>query len=72
MRDNLLDLVEHTFDLGFIDLVKITGTDKGTDIAGLAEDRSVVVDAAFKTPITEFIGTDIPAIPLWSGCAVVI
>ena len=57
MRDNLLDLVEHTFDLGFIDLVKITGTDKGTDIAGLAEDRSVVVDAAFKTPITEFIGT---------------
>ena len=49
MRDNLLDLVEHTFDLGFIDLVKITGTDTGTDIAGLAEDRSVVVDAAFKT-----------------------
>ena len=26
MRDYLLDLVEHTFDLGCIDLVKITGT----------------------------------------------
>ena len=28
MRDHLLDLVSHTFDLGCIDLVKITGTDK--------------------------------------------
>ena len=28
MRDHLLDLVEHTYDLGVIDLVKITGTDK--------------------------------------------
>ena len=25
MRDHLLDLVEHTFKLGCIDLVKITG-----------------------------------------------
>ena len=44
MRDHLLDLVEHTFDLGCIDLVKITGTDKETVISGIAEDRSVVVE----------------------------
>lgn len=57
MRDHLLDLVEHTFDLGCIDLVKITGTDKETTIDGLAEDRSVVVQARFLAPVPEFIGT---------------
>ena len=56
MRDHLLDLVEHTFDLGCIDLVKITGTDKETVIDGLAEDRSVVVQARFLAPVPEFIG----------------
>lgn len=57
MRDHLLDLVEHTYDLGCIDLVKITGDDKTTVIDGLAEDRSVVVQAAFKQPVAEFVGT---------------
>jgi len=57
MRDHLLDLVEHTYDLGCVDLVKITGTDDGTVIDGLAEDRSVVVQAAFKQPVAEFKGT---------------
>lgn len=56
MRDHLLDLVEHTFDLGCIDLIKITGTDKETTIDGLAEDRSVVVQAKFLQPVPEFIG----------------
>lgn len=56
MRDHLLDLVEHTFDLGCIDLVKITGTDKETVIDGLAEDRSVVVQGRFLAPVPEFIG----------------
>jgi hypothetical protein len=57
MRDHLLDLVEHTFDLGCIDLIKITGTDKETSIDGLAEDKSVVVQAKYHTPVAEFIGT---------------
>ena len=57
MRDHLLDLVEHTYDLGCIDLVKISGTDTETIIDGLAEDRSVVVQAAFKQPVAEFKGT---------------
>ncbi len=56
MRDHLLDLVEHTFDLGCIDLIKITGDDKETIIDGLAEDRSVVVQAKFLAPVPEFIG----------------
>lgn len=57
MRDNLLDLVEHTYDLGCIDLIKISGSDGETQIDGLAEDRSVVVSAQFKQPVSEFVGT---------------
>jgi hypothetical protein len=56
MRDHLLDLVEHTHDLGVIDLVKITGDDKSTIISGLAEDRSVVVEGTFTGPHADFIG----------------
>jgi hypothetical protein len=57
MRDHLLDLVEHTYDLGCIDLIKITGTDKETVIDGIAEDKSVVVQGRFLAPVPEFIGT---------------
>jgi hypothetical protein len=56
MKDHLLDLVEHTHDLGVIDLVKITGDDKTTTINGLAEDRSVVVEGTFANPVADFIG----------------
>ena len=56
MRDHLLDLVSHTHDLGCIGLIKITGSDKSTEIDGLAEDRSVVVSARFHAPIADFQG----------------
>ena len=57
MKDHLLDLVQHTFDLGCIDLVKITGTDQSTQINAIAEDKSVVVEAQFADPVADFIGT---------------
>ena len=38
-------------------MVKITGDDSTTVIDGLAEDRSVVVQASFKQPVAEFVGT---------------
>jgi hypothetical protein len=57
MRDYLLDLVQHTYDLGCIDLVKVTGDTDGTTVNGAAEDRSVIVEAKFRTPIAEFVGT---------------
>lgn len=57
MRDHLLDLVSHTYDLGCIDLVKIVGDDTTTAINGLAEDRSVVIEGQFAGPVPEFIGT---------------
>ena len=57
MRDFLLDLVEHSYDLGCIDLIKITGTDTETSVDGLAEDKSVVLQAKFHKPVADYIGT---------------
>ena len=57
MKDYLLDIVQHTHKLGFIDLVKISGTNSETKLDGLAEDRSVILQAQFNTPVTEFMGT---------------
>ena len=57
MRDHLLDLVGHTYDLGCIDLVKITGNEEKTTISALASDQSVVVMGEFNGPVAEFVGT---------------
>jgi len=57
MKDNLQDLIQHTFGLGVIELVKVNGTDKQTTISAIAEDKSVVVEGTFATPQAEFIGT---------------
>jgi len=57
MRDYLLDLVEHTYDLGCIDLIKITGDDKETKIDGIADDRSVIIQGKFAGPNADFLGT---------------
>ena len=57
MQDYLKDIVQHTQALGFIDLVKITGDQNETKLIALAEDKSVVVDAKFKNPVPEFMGT---------------
>jgi len=57
MKDYLQDIVQHTHGLGIIDLVKITGTGNDTVINALAEDRSVIVEAKFKQPVAEFVGT---------------
>ena len=57
MRDCLLDLVEHSYDLGCIDLVKIVGDDKSTQVVAIAEDQSVVLLATYHNPVADFIGT---------------
>ncbi len=57
MKDYLQDIVLHTHGLGFIDLVKIEGSDEATTLEGLAEDRSVIVKATFKNTVAEFMGT---------------
>lgn len=57
MKDEFLDLVQHTYDLGFIDTVKITGLDTETKINSIAEDRSVVLDAHFANALPDLKGT---------------
>ncbi len=57
MKDHLLDIVQHTHNLGVIDLVKITGTENETALEAIAEDRSVILQAKFKGVVGEFVGT---------------
>lgn len=56
MKDILTDIVSHTHSLGIIPLVKITGEVAETLIESMAEDRSVIINAKTKTPVTEFKG----------------
>ena len=54
MKDILQDIVAHTHSLGFLNLVKVTGDDQSTTIESMAEDRSVILSATTKTPVSEF------------------
>lgn len=57
MKDYLQDLIEHTHGLGCIELVKVTGTDKVTQIAAISEDKNVILEGEFNAPVADFIGT---------------
>ena len=57
MKDNLQDLIQYTYGLGVIDLIKVVGTDTQTSISAIAEDKSVVVEGTFDNPLVDFIGT---------------
>jgi thiamine pyrophosphokinase len=54
--DYLKDITGHTFGLGIIDVVKVTGSDTETTLDAMAGDRSVIVQAKSHTPIAEFVG----------------
>jgi|TARA_B110000503_G_scaffold105116_1_gene156856 hypothetical protein len=56
MIDILKDIVKHTHGLGFLDLVKITGTESETAIDSMAEDRSVILQGSFHKPQAEMAG----------------
>lgn len=56
MKDILQDIVSHTHALGFLNLTKITSGDT-TTIESMAEDRSVILTATTKEPVSEFNGT---------------
>lgn len=57
MKDHLNDLIAHTSQLGIIELIKITGTDKETQINAMADDKSVIISGRLAGPHAEFIGT---------------
>lgn len=57
MKDILQDIVAHTNKLGFLNIVKITGTEEKTLIDSMAEDRSVIMFAETTGPYPDMIGT---------------
>ena len=57
MKDILQDIVAHTNKLGFLNIVKITGTEEKTLIDSMADDRSVILYAETSTPQPAMIGT---------------
>ncbi len=57
MKDILTDIVSHTYTLGNIPLVKITGSEADTIIESMSEDRSVIINAKTNSPVQEFNGT---------------
>ncbi len=57
MRNSLLDIVQHTHGLGFINLIKIKSDDTETVMNGIADDRSIIVNASFHSPLTNINGT---------------
>lgn len=56
MLGYLKDITKHTFGLGIIDLIKITGDKETTEIEAMAADRSVIIKAKTHAPIAEFVG----------------
>jgi hypothetical protein len=57
MKDQLLDIVQHTHGLGFVDLVKVIGTETETKVSAVATERLAVIDATFAGPVADFVGT---------------
>ena len=54
MKDILQDIVAKTHSLGFLNLVKVTGTTDSTTIESMAEDRSGILTAKTKDKVSEF------------------
>jgi hypothetical protein len=57
MKDFLQDLVAHVHSLGFLPLAKISSSATGTEIESMSDDRSVILKATTKTPVTDIDGT---------------
>lgn len=57
MQSLLKDIVSHTNKLGFLNTVKVTGTDEKTLIDSMADDRSVIMFAETATPYPTLSGT---------------
>jgi hypothetical protein len=56
MREILLDIIRHTHGLGFLDTVKVIGTDKETAIESMASDRSVILKGSLNSPSKDLDG----------------
>tara|TARA_B100000927_G_scaffold256031_1_gene223120 strand:+ start:2926 stop:3678 length:753 start_codon:yes stop_codon:yes gene_type:complete len=56
VKDAVQDIVRMTAGLGFINAVKVTGSDSETTLDAMDTERTVIVKASLHNPITEFSG----------------
>lgn len=56
MKDILSDIVAHTHNLGFLNLVKITGSENKTQIDSMADDRTVIMFGETTDPHPDMVG----------------
>lgn len=49
--DSFRDIIKHTYGLGFIDMVKLVGSDDGVVVQAMDNDRTVVLYGKLKAPI---------------------
>jgi hypothetical protein len=56
MQNLLKDIVGHTHNLGFLNIVKITGDANKTSIDSMADDRSVIMTAETAAPYADMQG----------------
>lgn len=56
MQDLLKDIIAHTHNLGFLNIVKITGTEEKTQIDSMADDRTVIMFAETAAPYADMVG----------------
>jgi hypothetical protein len=56
MKDILNDIIQHTLPLGGIELIKISGTANETNLSAVTENKTVILNSKFKTPIPQFEG----------------
>jgi hypothetical protein len=56
MKNILQDIVQHTHNLGFLNIVKITGDAKKTQIDSMADDRTVIMYGETANPYPDMVG----------------
>ena len=56
MRDTLHDIVKHTGGLGFIETVKITGTETATVVEAMDNERTVIIKGKLLKPEADLVG----------------
>lgn len=56
MRETILDIVKHTGSLGFIDAIKITGTEEETLVEAMDNDRTVIIKANLLKTDPDLVG----------------
>lgn len=71
MRDTIQDIVRHTGGLGFIETVKITGSDEDTKIEAMDNERTVIIKGQLLTSEPLLVGEfGMSHLPLLQGLAV--